>query len=64
VAFVTVDNRTLPIDPMDGWSFGSGRNSIIFNGTACARLKAGDFKKTAITFGCPQKLPEPPPIVE
>jgi hypothetical protein len=64
VAFVTVDNRTLPNDTMDGWSFGSGRNSIIFSGTACARLKSGDFKKTAITFGCPQKLPEPPPVVE
>jgi hypothetical protein len=64
VAFVTVDDRTLPSDPQDGWSFGPGRNSIIFNGTSCARLKTGDFKKTAITFGCPQKLPEPPPIVE
>lgn len=64
VAFVTVDNRTLPNDVLDGWSFGAGRNSIIFNGTACARLRSGDFKKTAITFGCPQKLPEPPPAVE
>jgi len=64
VAFVTVDERTLPNNPQDGWSFGPGRNSIIFNGTACSRLKAGDFKKTKITFGCPQKLPEPPPIVE
>jgi hypothetical protein len=64
VAFVTVDDRTLPGDPMDGWSYGPARNTIIFNGTSCARLKAGDFKKTAITFGCPLNLPEPPPIVE
>jgi hypothetical protein len=54
VTLVTVDNQPLPNGTMDGWSFSSGRNAIIFNGTACARLKAGDFKKTAVTFDCRQ----------
>ncbi len=64
VAFVTVDDRTLSEDEDDGWSFGPGRNTIRFNGMACDRLKMGDFQKTEITFGCPEKLPEPPPPVE
>ncbi len=61
-AAVDVDGKRLPEDATNGWSFAASKKAIIFNGLACDKLKKGEFKETAVTFGCPGKpLPEPPP---
>ncbi len=61
-AAVDVDGKRLPEDATNGWSFAASKKAIVFNGLACEKLKQGEFKETAVTFGCPGKpLPEPPP---
>ncbi len=59
VAVVDVDGKRLPEDTVNGWSLASSRKAIIFNGLACAALKRGEFRQTAVTFGCPGEPPPP-----
>jgi hypothetical protein len=51
---VTVDGTTIPQSSTDGWSYDNPSNptAIVFNGAACASLKADASAKVSIVVGC------------
>jgi hypothetical protein len=57
---VTGDNKIIPKDPVNGWSYGPGMMSVILNGTSCEAVKAGTIQQVQTIFGCPNMIIIPP----
>jgi hypothetical protein len=47
------DNKAIPKDPVNGWSYGAGMTSVVLNGTSCAGVTAGTIQQVSTIFGCP-----------
>jgi hypothetical protein len=51
---VLLDDKVVPRDPTNGWSYGPGMTTIVLNGAACAQVDdAGADHKVDVIFGCP-----------
>lgn len=54
---VYFDGVTVPFDPVDGWSWIDGENSIRFEGAACSTLSSGNVVDVQVLAGCPTVVP-------
>ncbi len=52
---VYFDQRTVPSDPLDGWSWVSDR-TLELHGAACEELKSGDVGQVQVVAGCPTQI--------
>jgi hypothetical protein len=50
---VYFDGQTVPFDASNGWSWVNGENSILFSGSACDTLTAGNVLNVQVIAGCP-----------
>jgi hypothetical protein len=49
---VYLDKQQIPMSASDGWTLG-GKQTVVFNGPTCNRIKAGAYKNVQVLFGCP-----------
>jgi len=56
-AYVYVDKRLVPQDGKNGWIFGATTSTIVFTGSYCDDLKAGQTTIVQILQGCPGVAP-------
>jgi hypothetical protein len=56
---VYVGSSPVDKDPVNGWSYGGDSKTIVFNGAACDRIKAGTAGQVQVMFGCGSSPPPP-----
>lgn len=57
------DGQAVPADPNDGWVYNAAKQTVEFNGSACANLQSGSVQNVSIVFGCPDASCMPSPEV-
>jgi hypothetical protein len=50
---ILADNKAIPKDPANGWSYNGGMTAVTLNGTACTNVMNGTTKVISAIFGCP-----------
>ena len=58
---VYLDKNLVPKGNANGWSFGSNNQTIVLNGSTCAKIASGAASNVQILFGCPGVTNPPPP---
>ena len=53
---VYLDCDLLPQDPANGWLW-QDTETVVLQGEACAKLKAGAVSRVHIVTGCPTEVP-------
>jgi hypothetical protein len=56
---VWVGQSRIDKDPANGWSYGGDSKTIVFNGSACDRIKTGSAGQVQVMFGCGSSPPPP-----
>jgi hypothetical protein len=59
---VYLDGKLVTKDDANGWSYNSGSQTVVLNGTTCAQITSGSASQVQVLFGCPGG-PPPPPIL-
>jgi hypothetical protein len=49
---VTQNGNTVDQDPVDGWTYDQGTNSITFHGAACDAMKDGQVAEVSVDLAC------------
>jgi hypothetical protein len=50
------DEERLDRDEADGWTYDEDTNTVIFHGSACDRIEAGEIRDIDIVYGCPEPV--------
>ena len=59
---VYLDKNLVQKDPANGWSFGANNQTIVLNGSTCAKVTSGAATNVQILFGCKDSPPPPTTI--
>jgi hypothetical protein len=60
---VYLDKNLVQKDASNGWSFGSNNQTIVLNGSSCAKITSGSASNVQILFGCPGDTQPPPSTI-